>query len=46
MATSGTTSFAPDIATLIEEAFDLAGYEGRSGYEYRDRCAFDELPDG
>lgn len=35
MATSGTTSFAPDIATLIEEAFDLAGYEGRSGYEYR-----------
>ncbi len=35
MATSGTTSFAPDIATLIEEAFDRAGYEGRSGYEYR-----------
>ncbi len=35
MATSGTTAFNPDIATLIEEAFDRAGYEGRSGYEYR-----------
>lgn len=35
MATSGTTDFSPDIATLIEEAFDNAGYEGRSGYEYR-----------
>lgn len=35
MATSGTTTFNPDIAVLIEEAFDRAGYEGRSGYEYR-----------
>jgi hypothetical protein len=35
MATSGTTTFDPDVATLIEEAFDNAGYEGRSGYEYR-----------
>jgi hypothetical protein len=35
MATSGTTSFDPDVATYIEEAFDRAGYEGRSGYEYR-----------
>lgn len=35
MATSGTTDFNPDVATLIEEAFDRAGYEGRSGYEYR-----------
>lgn len=35
MATSGTTAFAPDVGTFIEEAFDRAGYEGRSGYEYR-----------
>lgn len=35
MTTSGQTSFNPDVATLIEEAFDTAGYEGRSGYEYR-----------
>lgn len=35
MTTSGTTAFSPDVAVLIEEAFDLAGYEGRSGYEYR-----------
>lgn len=35
MTTSATTTFNPDIATLIEEAFDTAGYEGRSGYEYR-----------
>lgn len=35
MATSGTTTFNPDIAELIEEAFDRAGYQGRSGYEYR-----------
>lgn len=35
MTTSNTTTFDPDIATLIEEAFDRAGYEGRSGYEYR-----------
>lgn len=35
MATSGTTSFNPDVAELIEEAFERAGYEGRSGYEWR-----------
>lgn len=35
MTTSGTTTFSPDVAVLIEEAFDQAGYEGRSGYEYR-----------
>jgi hypothetical protein len=35
MTTSGTVNFFPDVATLIEEAFDQAGYEGRSGYEYR-----------
>lgn len=35
MATSGTTTFNPSIADHIEEAFDRAGYEGRSGYEYR-----------
>ena len=35
MSTSGTTTFNPDVAALIEEAFDRAGYEGRSGYEYR-----------
>lgn len=35
MATSGTTTFNPDVSIFIEEAFDRAGYEGRSGYEYR-----------
>lgn len=35
MATSGTTAFNPDVSVFIEEAFDRAGYEGRSGYEYR-----------
>lgn len=35
MTTSGTTTFNPDVSVFLEEAFDRAGYEGRSGYEYR-----------
>lgn len=35
MPTSGTASFNPDVATLIEEAYERAGVEGRSGYELR-----------
>lgn len=35
MTTSGTTSFNPDVATIIEEAYERAGIEGRSGYELR-----------
>lgn len=35
MATSGTTAFELDIATIIEEAFEMAGVEMRSGYQYR-----------
>lgn len=35
MATSGTTAFNPDLATIIEEAYERAGIEGRSGYELR-----------
>ncbi len=35
MATSGTTAFAPDFADVIEDAFELAGIEMRSGYQFR-----------
>ena len=35
MATSGTTAFAPDIADLIEDAYELAGLEMRTGYQLR-----------
>lgn len=35
MATSGTTAFELDITTLIEEAFEMAGVEMRSGYQFR-----------
>lgn len=35
MATSGTTAFAPDIVEIIEEAFELAGSELRSGYQLK-----------
>lgn len=35
MVTSGLTVFNPDVATLIEEAYERAGIEGRSGYELR-----------
>ena len=35
MATSGTTSFTLDISDIMEEAYDLAGLEMRSGYDYR-----------
>jgi hypothetical protein len=32
---SGTTSFNPDLNELIEEAFERAGAESRSGYDFR-----------
>lgn len=35
MTTSGTATFAPDIAVLIEEAYERAGTELRSGYDLR-----------
>lgn len=35
MATSGTYSFALDLSDIVEEAFERAGLEARSGYDYR-----------
>lgn len=35
MATSGTAVFNPDILVLVEEAFEQAGSELRSGYDLR-----------
>lgn len=35
MTTSGTTSFAPEIGDLLEEAASRAGIELRSGYDYQ-----------
>jgi hypothetical protein len=35
MATSGTTSWNPDLGELIEEAYERAGLELRSGYDMR-----------
>jgi len=35
MATSGTTAFSPDLTELFEEAFERAGLEIRSGYDFR-----------
>ena len=35
MATSGTYTFNLDLADAMEEAFESAGRELRSGYDYR-----------
>ncbi len=35
MATSGTTSFNLDLTELVEEAFERAGSEMRSGYDLK-----------
>jgi len=35
MSTSGTTTFAPNLTELAEEAFERAGREMRSGYDLR-----------
>lgn len=35
MTTSGTTTWAPDVAELAEEAFERAGLELRSGYDLK-----------
>jgi hypothetical protein len=35
MATSGTTSWTPDIGEMVEEAYERAGLELRSGYDLR-----------
>ena len=35
MATSGTTTFAPDLTEIVEEAFERCGSELRSGYDLR-----------
>lgn len=46
MATSGTTSFDLDILEIIEEAFERAGLEARSGGDYRTaRRSLDLLAD-
>lgn len=35
MSTSGTTTFNPDLVELVEEAFERAGAELRSGYDLK-----------
>ncbi len=35
MATSGTTAYSPNLTELVEEAFERAGDELRSGYDMR-----------
>ena len=35
MTTSGTTAFAMDLTEVVEEAFERAGAEMRSGYDLR-----------
>ena len=35
MATSGTYAFNPDLSEIIEEAYERAGLELRSGYDLR-----------
>ena len=35
MATSGTTAFNPDQVNLIEEGCAMAGFEARTGYDFR-----------
>lgn len=35
MATSGTATFTPDLSEVIEEAYEQAGLEVRSGYDVR-----------
>ncbi len=35
MTVSGTTDFSPDISEAIEEAFERAGLESRTGYDMR-----------
>ena len=35
MTTSGTTAFSPDFGDLIEEAFEMAGLEVRTGYDLK-----------
>lgn len=35
MSTSGTTTFAPDLTEIIEEAYARTGYVGRTGYDFR-----------
>ena len=35
MATSGTTTFNPDLNEIVEEAFERCGAELRTGYDLR-----------
>jgi len=35
MATSGTTGFTLDLSDIVEEAYERAGLELRSGYDYK-----------
>lgn len=35
MTTSGTSAFSPDLTELFEEAYERAGLELRSGYDFR-----------
>ena len=36
MATSGTYAFTLDLADMIEESFERAGLELRTGYDFAD----------
>jgi hypothetical protein len=44
MATSGTTAFNMDLTELVEEAFERAGSEMRTGYDLKD-CSPQSEPD-
>ena len=35
MSTSGLTTFNPDIAEIMEEAYERVGVEIRTGYQFR-----------
>lgn len=35
MTTTGTTTFAPDLTEIIEEAYARTGYVSRTGYDFR-----------
>lgn len=44
MTSSGTTTFTLDLGEIIEEAYELAGLELRTGYQYRTaRRSIDQL---
>jgi hypothetical protein len=47
MTTSGTTDFTLDISEIIEEAWEVAGSEARTGYDIKTaREKIDEVQQG